>query len=430
MPLSLEILNCAFSLYLALAGAPADAVGPFDEAALSQALIRRSPDLVAIRQQLTEATAERNRSQLLPNPQVTGSWATIPIGERNPADLGFWQVPNYNLSVGQLFELGKRPYRQQAAKAALDAAKFNAGDLLRSVFFGVLDTFADQAEAVARRSILERLVQESGETLRLQRARADKGDVAAIEVDRLEVEHLRLQSTLTELEAQREAAIAACGRVAGIPCVGFDSADDARRFLRSTSETDRAARSDDEALHGRPDARAFGSLAEQASAQETLAKNRKIPDPTVSLGYQHDRFIVSGNQQNSLNLSISVPLPVFDRGQSDAERARATRENALATRDAIHSAARETLSRERGRLAVLDRQLLSLEKDAIPRAQAVVGRMEASARRGGASLQDVLLSRRALEELELDRIVAEAARYRSRLRIRRELGLLPQSTLR
>ena len=67
----------------------------------------------------------------------------------------------------------------------------------------------------------------------------------------------------------------------------------------------------------------------------------------------------------------------------------------------------------------------TLDSEAIPRAQGVAERMDAAARRGGAALQDVLLARRALEELQLDRVAVAAERFRAVVDLRRAAGLLP-----
>ena len=52
------------------------------------------------------------------------------------------------------------------------------GNRLYIVKSGVLEILAAQAEAVARVAVLQRLVADGNESLRLQRARADHGDVA------------------------------------------------------------------------------------------------------------------------------------------------------------------------------------------------------------------------------------------------------------
>jgi cobalt-zinc-cadmium efflux system outer membrane protein len=401
---------------------PVQPPDPFVEQTIAQALWQHSPDLAQARLGLLEGEANRDRSHLLPNPTLGATWSTIPLGERNPPGQAFWSVPNYGVQLGSTFEIGKRGPRQRAAEAGLNAARFDLEDSYRQAFFGVMETLAAQAEAVARVAVLQRLVADGNESLRLQRARADHGDVAALEVDRLEVEHLRLLSQVQEAIGVRDAAVAACGQVLGMPCPQFRDEAEARRFL-AQAETAHLASPDQ--IPERADLRALSAREQAAEAERVLASRRSIPDPGVNVGYTRDQFVASGNQANSINLAVSIPLPVFDHGQVDEVRARRTREYANATRATLTASARESLRIGQGRLETLARRAGVLDKDAVPRAQAVLDRTEAAARRGGVALQEVLLARRALEELQLDRVEVAAEHFRTLLDVRRAAGPPP-----
>jgi len=405
----------------ARAAEPSSPVDPFDELSLARGLWQRSAELAAGREQLIEADANRRRAYLLPNPTLNGSWSTVPVGRRNPPEIGFWQVPNYNVQIAELLEIGKRGPRQRAAEAATMRARHELADIYRQAFFTILEMLADQAEAVIRGAVLQRLVGDSAEGLRLQRARAQRGDVAGLDVDRLEVEHLRLQSSVAEAASVREAAIARCTQLLGLPCPRFGNDEQAQRFL---SQADLAPPTP-QALDQRPDIQALGARVAQANAEHVLAARQKIPDPTLSLGYQRDQFVASGNQGNSVNVAVSIPLPVFDHGQVAAARADKARELATSTRQTLLANAAAMVDLARKRIVLLMQRAGTLDGEAIPRARGVFERMEAAARRGGAALQDVLLARRALEELQLDRVTIAAERFRVIVDGRRAAGLLP-----
>jgi cobalt-zinc-cadmium efflux system outer membrane protein len=421
--LTFSLLSTLLSASAADASVAA-APDPFDEVALAERLWRRSPELAAARDGLIDAEAGQAKARLLPNPTLNASWATIPLGERNPPDHppGFWDVPNYNVSLGTLIELGKRGPRQRASDAVAAGAKQSLRDAHRLTFFALLEALSDQAASVARAAVLSKLAGDSAEGLRLQRARAERGDVAALEVDRLEVEHLRLLSSLSEAEAAREAAVSACSHLLGGACPRFANDNEARRYLARAAEP-LAVPAD--AVSRRPDVAALAAREAEADAAATLAARQKIPDPTVSVGYQRDQFVVSGNQANSLNVAVSVPLPVFDHGQAEAARARRLKETAVLARASLSEGARAELDLARQRLTLLAGRAAGLDRDAIPRAQNVVERMDAAARRGGAALQDVLLARRALEELRLDRVDVELERFKATVDLRRAAGLVP-----
>ena len=400
------------------------ALDPFDEAGLAAALWRHSPDLLAGREGLIEAEAVRDRSHVLPNPTVAAAWGTIPIGERNPSETRFADIPNYAIGISQLFELGKRGPRQRAAEAGARAASLGLLDIYRQSFFALLESLADQASACARRAVLVRLVADSLESLRLQRARSERGDVAALEVDRLEVEHLRLRSAEREAEENQENMVSVCSRILGADCPRFASEEDARRFLFQVRGEMPA--NEQEIIARRPDLQALRATETRLQAEMVLAGRGKIPDPTASLGYMHDQFQIAGNQANSMTLSLSLPLPVFDHGQVDSARAQRRLDAAVQARVVLSATAVRSITLGRQRLAILESRARLLDEDALPRARSLAERMDAASRKGGTSLIDVLLARRAFEELQLDRIDVATAAFKARHDLRRIAALFPQ----
>jgi cobalt-zinc-cadmium efflux system outer membrane protein len=426
----LSSLLVASLLATAVPPAPANPspIDPFDETALGAAVWQWAPDVLAARRDLIDAEAARDRTYLLPNPTLSGSWNTIPVGDRPTTDqnghhVGFWDVPNYGVGVSQLFELGKRGPRQRAAEATRDGSQLGVLDVYLHSYFAVLESLADQAAASARLAVLQRLVTDSQESLRLQRARADKGDIAPLEVDRLEVEHSRLMSSMQEAQADREAALIGCNNLLGAPCPRFGSEEEARRFLASHGAEILA--DPEAAIAARPDLQALRAERARLEAELTLAERQKIPDPTASVAFVHDQFVAAGNQPNSFNASVSIPVPIFDRGQTEATRARRRlANNQLAVQTLTASALRGIMT-QRGQLEILSARSQLLEQQAVPRARSVVERTEAAFRRGGVAFPDVLLARRAFEELELDRIEVAAASHRASVNLRRFTARLP-----
>jgi cobalt-zinc-cadmium efflux system outer membrane protein len=421
------MLSLAIALIATVAGqTPGTTAGttdPFDEGTLAAAVWEGSPDVVASRSAVVDAQATEQRSKLLPNPALIATWGTIPVGRRNPTSLGFNDVPNYSFGASQLFEIGKRGPRKSAARAGVDEARLSLRELYRERFLDVLRAIGDQAGAAGRAAVLERLVGDSEETLRLQKLRAARGDVAGLEVDRLEVEHLRLLSSLGEAHSAMEAAASTCALLLGNTCPRLATLDQAIRYLNGPSVT---VGDDAQAIAQRPDLQALAASERRARAEGVLASRQAIPDPTVSASFTHDQFEVSGNQPNSVTLSVALPLPIFDRGQPEAARASARAMLAVRQRETLTQAALQSLVASRKRLAILGERARRLDDQAIPMARTTAERLEAAARRGGAALQDVLLARRAMEELQLDRVEVAGQAFAARLDIRRAAGSVPE----
>ncbi len=396
---------------------------PFDEDAFAAIVWDNAPDVLAARAQVIEADAARDHSHLLPNPTVGGDWATIPLGTRT-GGAPFWDVPNYTFGISSLLEIGKRGPRQEAAEAARSSARFVSLDAYRRSFFAALEALSRQAAAAMRAAVLRRLVASSDEGLRLQSARAEKGDVAGLQVDRSRVEHLRLLSALRGAEVEVEDAALVCMRIVGSECPRFTSEDEATRFLLHGSlatTADAIARTSD-----RADIRALGAEGLRLQAELVLARRLKVPDITFGVAYTHDTFVLAGNQANSISISLSLSLPVFDRGQIEVARTeRRLRHNARMVEILSASAHREVELGDR-QLVALRERARALEDEALPQAREVLERTEAAVQRGGGALPDILLVRRALEELVLDRVEALAAIHRVTLDRRRAAADLPQ----
>jgi cobalt-zinc-cadmium efflux system outer membrane protein len=246
-------------------------------------------------------------------------------------------------------------------------------------------------------------------------------------VDRLEVEHSRLLSSARDAEATREGALIACSTLLGAPCPRFDDEEQARRFLVAHPEGDQGAQAagDLSSVGSRPDLQALRAERARLSAELTLAQRQAIPDPVASVGYTHDQFLLAGNQANSLNVSVSIPLPLFDRGQTEAARARRRLATNQLTSRTLTDTALRTAADQRRQLALLAARARILEDQAVPRARSVVERTQAAFQRGGVGFPDVLLARRAFEELELDRIEVAATAHRASLNLRRATASLP-----
>ena len=422
-------MPAALVLAVLVAAETSPPLDAFDERALASAVWRTAPEVLAARRDLIDAEAVQARAHLLPNPTLTASWNTIPLGQRPTIDpatnrpVAFGDVPSYSVGLSEEIELGKRGPRQRAAAAARLGAQLDVADVYLRAFFAVEEALAEQAAQTARLAVLERLIGDSQESLQLQRARAGKGDLAPLEVDRLEVEHSRLLSALNDARSDREGTLLACDGFLGAPCPRFAGEEDARRFL--SRQASLPPQNPEEALAGRPDLQALRAERARLEAELTLAERQGLPDPVASVGFTHDRFLAAGNQPNSLNLSLTFPLPIFDHGQTEATRARRRLSTNQTATQVLSAGALRGLTLQREQLRILTARARLLEEQAVPRARSVVERTEAAFRRGGLGFAEVLLARRAFEELELDRIEVAAAAHRAGLNLRRATAALP-----
>lgn len=414
-------------LYAPPSAAALTAVDYADEAHLAELLWEQSPDVIGARQQVASAGSELTRARLYPNPHLDLGWNTIPLGRTTPPDLQdpIGNVPNYSVGLSELVELAKRGPRQAAAIAELEAARAEASTVLADRFFDLLRTVGRIASSQVRESVIAEQVAQSDRLLELERARADKGEIARMLVDRSEAEHARLIAARDTARVELEGARAECAALLAIPCPPFESGDAARAFLtgHATAALPEAWSADIEAR--RPDLAALAAALRAADQQVTLAKRQAIPDVTLRLGYTYDAFVVSGAQRQSLGLGMEMPLPVIDHGQADLEAASAAVRRAARARAALVASGQLTLeSAARQRVLIGDR--LAQLRSALDRADRLRRSMEGAAQQGGMSQVDVLLARRHYQELLLEGTELDGDAYDAALKIRQAAAMFPR----
>lgn len=174
-------------------------------------------------------------------------------------------------------------------------------------------------------------------------------------------------------------------------------------------------------LEDRPDLQSLREQERAAQAALRLAHARAIPDPTLRAGYVHDRFVISGNQRNSLFVGVSLPLPLFDRGQADVRAAEVAARGASRIRTLLLERAEHELERCGEQGHALAESRARLRSTTLPLARSVVSRLEQAVAQAGAPLQELLLVRRTLGELLIDATELDLEAFRLSL-IRARLG--------
>lgn len=387
-----------------------------DGAALPELVWKQSPDLQGARARVAQAEAERKKALRLPNPGLDLSVNTLPVGPLNPPGLAepFLNVPNVSVGLSVLLELGKRGPRQESTEEAARAAALDALDQVRRKVLELEDVIGDVAAAQVRVEALTLLTADAQRLTDLQKSRSEKGDTSELDADRARLE---LESTLTSLgeaQAELEAALRVCADSVAMPCEGFSDTAQAGAWL------DRRFEHNGEDPIARPDLRALEAAVKSARAAQRLASNGWIPDPTLRVGYVRDQFVISGNQQNSLFVGVSLPLPIFQHGQDDAEAAAVAALSAERAREQLLGTARAQLTALGTEIVNIEARQKRIRDQAVPLGRSVVQRLDAAVTRGAAPLQELLLARRSLAELllsaaDLDRTVFHLHVARARL---------------
>jgi cobalt-zinc-cadmium efflux system outer membrane protein len=383
-----------------------------DLATLEKQVLLRSP---AVQQGLLEndlARAEARQARLLGNPTLDATWGTIPIGETNPAGLDhpLANVPNYSVGLSYTVPIGKRGPRRDRADALVEGTRAAAQASARSMALELARILGSVAASMLRVDGLKNQVAEQREGITLAKARVDSGYGMPLDLDRLEIEMNRVEQQVIANEGEVLSQLATCSAVLRLKCAPFASTNDARAFL--VAWTDRAlAVPPDASIANRPDVRALSAYTKAATAEGTLARAQAVPDPTVRLGYMRDQFVVAGNQQNSLSLSVSLPITVFDHGQALNQAAEAKATRYQTQRDTLIGSSHVRAEALRQAVLMQQRRKETMEGQILPRARGVLDDLLKAAKNRLIPFTEVIQARRTVNELLIQQVESYAEAF-------------------
>ncbi len=383
------------------------------EPELASFLWNSVPELQVAKASTFATQQDAARTHLLPNPVLDLSANALPLGAR-PLDTGnrelpFGAVPNYSIGLSALLELGKRGPRQRAAEALARASQADLQWLFRQRYFDVLESISAVAASQVRINALESMVEGAQKLAQLQQLKASKGEVSSLDAERSLLEQEKLIAQLQAEHVQLTQELRACDQLTGSRCEPFESAGFAERHLTQTVTPAHVL------LERRPD---IVSLSEQqvaATESESLANGSRLPDPVLRVGYLKDQFVFAGNFPNTLSVGVTLPLPLFDRHQTDALAAQAVAKAASASKERVVISSTSQLIRLAQQLGDVERRSEQITHKILPLAESVVQRLSDAVQRGAAPLQDLLLAQRTLGELRVDR--TEVALQRRQLQL-------------
>jgi cobalt-zinc-cadmium efflux system outer membrane protein len=321
---SISFLAWLFSLGillpLSLAGAAEAPVQITLEQALSEAL-NRNPTLSVERREIDIAKGTRRQAGIYPfNPEIEASGGAGRAHDRVDTNESRG-ITTQSVGISQTIWLkGQRGLRVRSAEAGVLRAQSLVQDAERQVVADTLRTYSDllvsQERVNLAREILGvvRQVQDAAQKL-------FEGDaVPQLDVFRAEVEVRKAENRLVVEErtlgvAQRELALL-IGRVVEEPLRALAPSP----VLAQPKGDIDALRN--EAFARRPDLNAALAAVKAGQAEVDLVNaERFLPELRVGLKYEAARDFDAVGQSGLLTLSI--PLPLFNRRDGDLDRARA-----------------------------------------------------------------------------------------------------------
>ena len=224
-------------------------------------------------------------------------------------------------SVNQLIEIaGKRHDRQVAAREGLIGAKARFYDAKRTLDQGVTKAYIAAVLADQNVQILNESAGFLNHEADIGRARLKAGDISASDEKQIEInaEQFELQSKAAEAAAV-QAKIAVEVLMGVNKPKGDWIATDALDVLVKAPVPDQNAGAE------RSDVRAARSDVAGAEANLKLQKAIRIPDPTISLQYEHNpNQPTPPPASDTVGFGVSFPLPLWNLNGGNIKAAQAS----------------------------------------------------------------------------------------------------------
>jgi len=269
-----------------------------------------NPTLRADSLSVDEMKAQEITAFLRPNPQFTFSADGTQIA---PYD-GHWQPlagTDYQPNVSYLHERdGKRELRLKSAQEGTQIAQSQHADLDRTLIFTLRSAFVQTLQA---KTVLEMAKQDLE-----YYDRFNAGDIAQIDLDRIELLRVQyeseIQTAIVDLRTSKIQLLQLLNDrtpVEQFDVTGLFDFSDALNPLEDFRKI---------ALDERPDLRAAVQSLEQADTNHKLAEANGSTDPTFGAWYTYNSSNNNPDAIQTLGLSVSIPLRIFDRNQGEKKR--------------------------------------------------------------------------------------------------------------
>jgi outer membrane protein, heavy metal efflux system len=277
-----------------------------------------NPTLLAGQLNVDKLRAEEITAHLRPNPDFTFT----ADGTQITPSHGVWQPfagTFISPGVSYLFERrNKRNLRFESAQQGTAVGTAQQSDLERNLVFNLRTAFVGVLQAKAVLRLTQANLEYYDHVLKISRDRFQAGDIAQIDLDRLELQRLQyesdLQTALVNLRTTKINLLALLDDHRPVDSFDVEGPFD---FSEEISTLDEYRR---EALDARPDLKAAVLSLRQAQTNYKLAEANGSTDPTVSAWYTHNGSYNNPDALNTLGASISIPLRIFDTNQGEKLR--------------------------------------------------------------------------------------------------------------
>jgi cobalt-zinc-cadmium efflux system outer membrane protein len=291
---------------------------PFTWQQIVQKFESTNPTMKANQLNIDESRAAEITAYLRPNPD----FGLAADGTQLTPYNGVWR-PFAGTQISPSFSYlhereHKRELRRDQAKESTAIAESSYQDAARGLLFNLQTAFVNVLQAKAFLENARLNLTYWDHELEIDRKRLEAGDLAPIDVARLELQRVQFESDFeTAMVNLRTAKIQILMLLNDrTPIEKFDVTGryDFSEELKPLDEYRNVA------LAARPDLKVAVQNVELAKVTHALAVSNGSTDPTYSVWWTHNPSFNNPYDYNTIGASVTIPLRIFDRNQGEKAR--------------------------------------------------------------------------------------------------------------
>ncbi len=388
-------------------------------APLLDEVIERNPNLIALDDDRAAALDRAVAAGSMPHPVLGFAVRNVPVDSFSFSE-DMMTMKEVMLRQ-QIPWFGKRGLRRESVEqnAAIAAAEREAQALVLQQ--ATAEAYANLWLATASRKFVQEQEQALQRFTRIVRGRYAAGGGSQSDLLRADVELVRIQEPLLDLQAAESTSRAALSTLLAKPFEAVAGTPEAPPMPPLPE--------DPESLFARierhPELRVLAEEAKRSEIDARLSERDRWPDPEIGLMYGQRSDQGDMEVPDMVGAEIMFRIPIF-AGSKENRLASASRTEARATRTRREGRANELRGEARGALAAArqQRELIRLyEEEIVPRARRNLESATGSYQAGSVDFLTLLDAQVQLQTQQLEALRARAAYVRHVARLSRSTGV-------
>ena len=374
---------CRTLIFLSSVGVMAQAQLPMTWNQVRQRFEQNNPTLMAGQLNIDELKAQEITAHLRPNPGASLTADQFNLFSGGPSHSCCGNL----LTVAEFSYLHEREHKRElrfeSAQKGTAIAVSTQADLERTLLFGLRSAFVSILQSKAVLQLARDNLDYYDHVLGISRVRFNSGDIAQIDLDRLELQRVQYESDLQTAEVNLRTAkidlLTLLNDRTPVEQYDVSGTYDFSEQLLPRDEFRRIA------MENRPDLQAALQAVDKARTDHTLAISNGSTDPTFAVDAGRNPPI-----DQYVGFNVSFPLRIFDRNQGEKLRTQLdiTRNERL--RDAVEAQVFSDVDSGFATLASTVVLLKPYKAKYLQQSRRVRDTIFFSYRNGGASLLDFL----------------------------------------